>query len=303
MKRLALVLLLAAGPAAAGPAAPPTENVTVTGARSRQVLEKFVESVTTASRITGKLARWQDGVCPVTAGLAPRFAAFISQHIKDVAAKVGAPAAARTDCKVNIEIVFTTTPQALISNVRARHRALLGYYDNEDQLDRLATVSRPIQAWYTTATRDLRGKQEVDTGQRAGIGLAVPCAFCPGGTVYLPNATAASVTGSRLGDGLTSSLYHVIIAADPDRIKDYEIGPLADYIAMLALAQVNIPAGCQPLSSIINLLLPGCGEKSVALTDADLGYLRGLYRMSGGRTLRIQQDQIAYQMEQTLAGK
>jgi hypothetical protein len=219
---------------------------------------------------------------------------------------VGAPVAADKNCKGNIDVVFTTAPQKLIDGVRASHPNFLGYYDNESQLDRLATVSRPIQAWYTTTTEDLDGKAEFDSGKTIGMGLEiwVPCPRTPGVClVNLPNARAFQTTGSRLGDGLKSSLYHVIIAADPGKLKDYEIGTLADYIAMVALSQINLPESCQPLSSIISLLTPSCDQKSNALSDADLGYLKGLYRMSGGRTLRTQQDEIAYQMEQTLAGK
>ncbi len=298
--RLAALLLAAAAATAQSP-----ESVTVTGTRDRQVLEKFVEGFTIPSRITGKMARWQDGICPVTVGLAPRFTAFITRRVRDVAAEAGAPVNAGTGCKPNIEIVFTATPQALIDKTRQDHPGFLGYYDNDAQLQKLATVSRPIQAWYTTATQDLHGKIEVDSGKTIGPGLEVwlPCPRVPGVClVNLPNARAVAVTGSRLGDGLRSSLYHVIIVADSGKLLAFEVGSLADYIALLALSQINIPESCQPLSSIVNLLQP-CGQKSSALTENDLGYLKGLYRMGPERTLRTQQDEIAYQMEQALTGK
>lgn len=294
-------LLLAAAATAQSP-----ESVTVTGTRDRQVLEKFVEGFTIPSRITGKMARWQDGICPVTVGLAPRFAAFITRRVRDVAAQAGAPVNAGTGCKPNIEIVFTATPQTLADTIRKDHRGYLGYYDNDTQLERLATVSRPIQAWYTTATQDLHGKVEIDSGKTAGQGLEIwlPCPdrLPPICQAFLPNARADAVTGSRLGDGLRSNLYHVIIVADPNKLPAFEVGSLADYIALLALSQINIPESCQPLSSIVNLLQP-CGQKSSALTENDLGYLKGLYRMGPERTLRTQQDEIAYQMEQALTGK
>jgi hypothetical protein len=298
--RLAALLLAAAAATVQSP-----ESVTVTGTRGRQVLEKFIEGFTIPSRITGKMARWQDGICPVTIGLAPRFAAFITRRVRDVAAQAGAPVNAGTGCKPNIEIVFTATPQALIDRTRKDHPGFLGYYDNDAQLEKLATVSRPIQAWYTTATQDLHGKVEIDSGKTIGPGLEVwlPCPRTPGVClVNLPNARAEAVTGSRLGDGLRSALYHVIIVADPNKLLAFEIGPLADYIALLALSQINIPESCQPLSSIVNLL-GSCGQKSGALTENDLGYLKGLYHMGPERTLRTQQDEIAYQMEQTLSGK
>jgi hypothetical protein len=294
-----LVVMLLTLPAAAQT----PESVTVTGTRSRQVLDKFVESFAAPNRLTGKIARWEDGVCPVAAGLKPDFLNFITQRLKDVAAKAGAPVNDRATCKPNIEIVFTTTPQALIDNVRKQNQAYLGYADNGIQIDRLATVMRPIQAWYTTATRDERNKTVVDSAKPSGIGMRIPCSLCPGGYTYLPNAEGYSVSGSRLGDGLHSALYHVIIVADPAKLVDYEMGAVGDYIAMLALTQLSSLDTCQALPSIVNLLAGGCAQKPEGLTENDAAYLRGLYHMGPGRNLRNQEDEVAYQMDQAFQGR
>jgi len=48
-----------------------------------------------------------------------------------------------------------------------------------------------------------------------------------------------------------SAFYHILIVADPGKLQDHGIGPLADYIAMLALTQVNSLDGCKPLPSIV----------------------------------------------------
>jgi hypothetical protein len=114
---------------------------------------------------------------------------------------------------------------------------------------------------------------------------------------------AVSVTGSRLGDGMRSSLYHVIIVADPAQLKNYEIGSLADYIALLALSQVSGLDTCQALPSIVNMLAPGCTQVTRALTANDLGYLRGLYAMGPGGNLRGQEDAIAFAMQRQLDGR
>jgi len=277
-----------------------TESVTVTGTKSREVLQDFVKSLGAPTRFTGKIARWSDGVCPIVAGLPPGFSKFVVRRVREVAAQAGTPVNNRPGCKPNIEIAFTTEPQALIDNIRRTNVEYLGYHDNASQLETLATITRPIQAWYTTATQDVQGKTEIDTAKKAGIGLQVPCTPCPGGYTYLPNATAVSTTGTRLGDGLRSSLYHVIIVANPNRLKEYEMGSLADYIAMLALAQVSSLDSCQQLPSIVNMLARDCQTRTDALTENDTAYLRGLYRMSADMNLSVQRDQMAYGMEQEL---
>ena len=106
-----------------------------------------------------------------------------------------------------------------------------------------------------------------------------------------------------MGNGLRSVFDQIIIVADLTKLADYEIGALADYISLLALTQLNGLDACQQLPSIVNLLVDGCMQKANALTDNDFAYLSGLYKMGPDRTSRIQQDEIAYQMEQSLKGK
>ena len=288
------------------PVRAPSETVTVTGTRSREVLHDFVQSFAAPTRLTGKIARWMDGICPVAAGLPSGFTNFAIRRLKDVAGKVGTPVDGNASCKPNIEIVFTTTPQALLDNIKKNQSALLGYYDNASQRDRLATVTRPIQALYATATRDLHGKIQVDSSKTMGEGLEVwlPCPITPGVCLmHLPNANAYAVTGSRLGDGLRSSFHHVIVVADPTKLAGTEMGALADYIAMLALTQLESLDTCQQLPSIVNMLAQNCEKKSNALSENDLAYLHGLYKMSPDMAPGIQKDQVSYQMERDLTGR
>jgi hypothetical protein len=118
----------------------------------------------------------------------------------------------------------------------------------------------------------------------------------------LGDARFASVTGNRVSDGMRSALYHVLIVVDPGKLQDNEIGPLADYIAMLALTQLNSLDVCQQLPSIVNILAPGCERKPNGITEDDLAYLRGLYQMSPEKSLVVQRNEIADRMTETMAG-
>ena len=205
-------------------------------------------------------------------------------------------------CRPNIEIVFTTTPQAMADELRKNHKVYLGYAEGPGRADRLAVVSHPIQAWYLTATKDLAGHVEVDSFYNMPI-EPVANLISDLGMGGIGHVGERRVTGGRLKDGLRTVFHHIIIAADPTKLSDYEVGALADYIAMLALAQLSSLDVCQQLPSIINLLSPNCPGAPNALSDSDLGYLRGLYSMSADGNLRMQQDDIAYRMEQHLNGK
>lgn len=165
------LVVLTAGAQAQGSGAARVESVTVVGTRDRQRMEKFIESFAAPTALLGKLARWKTGICPVAVGLRPAAIKFILDRLRKVATDVGAPVDARPRCTANIEIVFTTTPQGLLDNVRKEHSIYLGYASSSSQADRLAAVIRPIQAWYTTQSVDLMGLPKVDSARTVGLGI------------------------------------------------------------------------------------------------------------------------------------
>jgi len=266
-----------------------TESVTVMG--SREAYHTFSRTFATPTEVSGKMARWERRVCPIVVGQNAHYAAFITQHIKYVALAAGAPVAVEPSCRPNIEIVFTTTPQQLLDNVRKEHVAFLGYASNMAQADRLARVRHPIQAWYTTANMDLNGFEKIDNSRTIGLGDSGE---------FAASLMMGNVTGLRMRDGRKSTLYHAIIAIDPAKLLDHEIGGVADYISMLALSQMTTLNQCQPLASIINMLVPGCAAAASELTANDLAYLRGLYRMPLDGNLRMQEDGIGREMAAAL---
>jgi hypothetical protein len=299
-----------AAPAAADrAAAPAVESVTVMATKSRALLEKFAKAFATPTKLTGKIARWESGVCPVTLGQQPATAAIVTQRVKEVAAMVGASVNASSSCTPNIQIIFTTTPQALLDDVRKNDPDYLGYAETSALRDKLATVTRPIQAWYATETIDLNGMRKMDSARRLGTGVtmsnfnafSMPSAG-PGNRdpIYLPDATYAKVTGNRINDGVRSGFNHIIIAVDSTKLLGLKIAPLSDYIAMLALAQLNSLDSCQQLPSIVNMLAAACSQKVDGITTVDLAYLRGLYKMGSDKSALFQQNAIADRMQASL---
>jgi hypothetical protein len=311
---LALPVSAAAQEASTRPAAP-TENVTVTGIKDVQkAVTDFVGTLTVPTKMTGKLARWRAKVCPIVAGLRPSAVKLVTQRVKEVAAQVGAPVDDSEKCRPNIEIVFTTTPQALLDTIFIKYPYLLGDHDNSAQALKLATVTRPIQSWYTTATDDLRGNVQVDGVQTGGVTMDMP--FVPGGggggiqtsatgmvSMNMPGARVTNVTGGRLSDGVSSDFHHVAVVAEPAKLLNFEIGSLADYIALLALSQTPLPDHCMELPTILNLLASGCTAPPKTLTGVDLAYLRALYKMTPTANMSGQRDEVIYQMDKSLGAK
>ena len=81
-----------------------------------------------------------------------------------------------------------------------------------------------------------------------------------------------------------------------------QIGPLADYIAMLALSQTDSFDACQDILSITSLMSPECPGSGMtqALSATDLAYLKGVYEMDPGGSLLTQQSTIAAEIAKAL---
>ena len=140
----------------------------------------------------------------------------------------------------------------------------------------------------------MRGDKLIDS-RNAGVGSAQ-------GNPMQANATSSS--GMRIGDGLHSSYFSGFVVADPGKLVEYEIGTLADHITMLALAQPASASACTELPSILDTTNPTCRKDAPvkALTKADTGYLKGLYKIDMGGGLHVQKTAIASSVKEALAG-
>jgi len=284
------VLLLAGGMHASAEVPAPSETVTVTGTKLRQVFQGFLRDFVAPTTFTGKIARWERRICPLVVGQNSHSTAFITQRIKYVAMAAGAPVNTEASCTPNIEIVFTTTPQALLDNVRKHQVWYLGYAETNAQLDELAKVTRPVQAWYTTETRDANGRRRTDSLILANVNGQAQFEF---------GAEHYAAESSRINNGIKSGFNHVLIVIDSTKLAGQKILPLADYVSMLALTQVNADT-CQHLVSIVNMLATDCDHTEEGLTPFDMAYLQGLYKMIASRGLMFQRNDIASIMADAL---
>ena len=303
-------LVLLALPAQAQPAAS-ADSVTVTGAKEAAIA-KFVETRAAATRFAGKIARWQARICPMTYGIPPNYAKFVTEKLKQVARDAGAKINVDPACKINIQIVFTTSPQALMDNIRKEHPVYLGYHDSATQAEQMTTLKRPVHAFYTTQTADYRGQRQIDSTRPKDTTVTLPgiAILAPDGsaisqpmvTMQMSGASTVSVSGTRfLGDGIQAEFNHIVIVVDTTKVTELEMGTLGDYIAMLALSQPERFDACQDLPSITNLMItPACEASTTvtAISQHDLAYLQGLYKMQIAGSLTVQKSQIRYQMKQ-----
>jgi hypothetical protein len=121
--------------------------------RTEKALDNFIIGHAAHSPFLGKIARWKTSNCPMTVGLPDKFNLFITQRIIQLAMAAGAPLVSNGTCRPNVVVLATPEPQKLMDFVRQKRPALLGFH-YRSQAERLATMTLPVQARYSTATED-----------------------------------------------------------------------------------------------------------------------------------------------------
>jgi hypothetical protein len=258
----------------------------------------FVSSHSAPTRMLGQLARWADPICPVTIGLSPGVDAFVSGRIAEIATEVGGPNSKRPGCKPNLEVLFTSDPQALVDKVARKQGEILGYHE-ASEARAISRVRHPIQAWYLTGVENDKGQRSVDVSEnKMASELAVT--QMNGGLQAMEQLSRSppGCPGSHFTQCRSGLFVNVLIVADAKALDGRPIGPIADYIGLLALSQSASLDGCDTLPSILDLLSSGCGSrgKPDQLTDADTAYLKALYRTNLDTNLSVEKNQIADNM-------
>jgi len=254
---VATVLILAPRAGAQTPTATPpqdtVEEITVLGLRDK-IINDFVRSY--ARPVPSGLhqfARWKSAVCPRTEGVASFQASLIANRIISVADNVGVGGKPKDGCQPNVWVFFSSEPQKIMDEIREKGSWLLGFH-YQNQAKQVATISHVAQAWYATMTEDLRGKTTNDDGGRS---TRSTCTNLSGTSCFQDEAGPfISGTGSLLGTGGRSLFSSVLIVIDSNKIKGVPIAAIADYVAMLALAQTDKFDECRVLPSILATCLP-----------------------------------------------
>jgi len=285
---------------------PPAETVTVLGVRKSDekafmdTISQFVDQHSARDRKSGLLVRDAPlGVCPVTLGLPDDYDRYVTGRVIAVAKQVGAGAQDIAKCHANIEIIFTNDPQGLVNSLSDLTRGrILGFHFVHEKKS-LVHFYRPIQAWYVTGTKD-------DASAKARVigrdGVADSSRF----KTHIDNAYGSGPytgTGSRIPPANSSQIVNALIIADLTKTAGSETGPVADYVALLALSQPQSLDGCNDFPSILDIMSTACAsrDKPDALTSEDMAYLKALYAVDITTSGQRGSENVAKEMNVNLA--
>jgi hypothetical protein len=121
-----------------------------------------------------------------------------------------------------------------------------------------------------------------------GLAIEVPAgrtcaaAFCP------PQVTVEGA--SRIHNGTIDVLWDVIIIVDATKLTGTTWQQLADYLAVVSLAQINPKTDPAEFDSILNLFSNPAAYSG--LTDWDRSYLKAIYTFDQERVTPLQRNEI-----------
>jgi hypothetical protein len=235
------------------------------------------------------LVRWNKPVCPLVAGIPADQGEFIlhriSQAVRDAGAQLD-----DEECKPNFHVVLTPEPEQLLDLWRKRAPKLYGMTPPA-QVRRILGKPRPIRAWYNVWDQCGDG---VDTGTTIGgdrnFGLT---AMTPYGTGCLLD--------SRLTFTRVQSISSVLVLVDLDDTKEIKLGPLADYISIVGLTDVDLDGNWGDEPTILRLFAASGDAASQKMSIWDRAFLKALYETS--HTARHQRTEIARHMVRDFMGR
>ncbi|MGZ3275994.1 MAG: hypothetical protein ACXU82_13580 [Caulobacteraceae bacterium] len=259
---------------------------------------RFVEkNVAIGNPEIDQVTRWRGPVCVQVVGLVPNQNEQIQARIAEVAKAVDLRVG-KAGCHANIEVVFTDKPQAVMDTVYNRREYMLGY--NHRHLGyRLKTVARPIQAWHVTAT--VGGWGWGGYGVDYGPGqMTLHSEVIDDPDNHPPNGCGESPAFTSCLQGVFKNVFVVV---DNKFLGDNSLGLVADYLAMVTLAQPNSLDGCNEFPSVIDLFAKaGCPDRETpeGLTPADAAFLTSLYLTDPEKKRRFAENDIANRMAKIL---
>lgn len=246
------------------------EDVEVTGRSLDSMIRDFVVEVAEPNRDRA-LARWNGRVCIGVANLRGEAARYIADRVSTVAADIGLEVGTR-GCTPNILVVATDDAGALTQIlVRERRRAFrmggAGMDRGGAALRDFTGTDRPVRWWQMSMPTDS------ETGDRA-VRIPGDCtAACINAADFAPKIEVFAM--SRLSTQIVENIVRTIVVVDVDQVAHLSTLQLADYIAMVSLAQIDPDADTSTYASILNVFDDPDGSRS--LTDWDQAYLGGLY--------------------------
>jgi hypothetical protein len=249
----------------------------------KPVVSQFVGSVITHV-FDRSLARWHTPICPLVAGLPRERGEFVLARVSQNVTAAHAPLATE-HCRANLFIVLADQADGLLTRWYARDRRMFDTSSGVGALQRFLATPRPVRVWYNASIRSDDGVPLTsDALPTSSMGLAAA-----GVNDYATNRIRL---GSHLERGAVRALSSVIVVVDTSFLARVNMGQLADYVSMVALAEARLDAPTPPAPTILTLFRPTATAAPQALSAWDQALLKSLYTTDQSSVMQQTQMEV-----------
>ena len=239
--------------------APPTavDDVVVSGQRLDKAVTQFVAGVTRPPPGHGP-ARWMNKICVGVVNLQPMAAQTVIDRVAEAAASIDIESEP-PDCEPNILIIATSDADNLANALTERsplafRPGYAGASQSRRALENFRTSSAPVRWWH----------------------VSMPVTRSGAPAVRLPGGLAPMIPGSgRLTTEVTNRLLRSFVILDIPKMDGLNYQQVGDYVAMVALVQLNPDADTTGFDTILNVF--DQPTQMTGMTEWDHSYLNSLY--------------------------
>lgn len=251
------------------------EDIVVEGRRLQDATEDFVRTVGAPASNRG-LARWRNGVCVGVANLQTDTAQYIADRVSTVAQDLGLTIGA-PGCNPSILIVATAdgdafTPAFVASRPRLFRVGGAGMDRGAQALKRFETNGRPVR-WWTISVPVDENTGAIAVRMPGSVNGDADNGADKNAMLYGPNIQTQAA--SRLTTQIVDDAKRAFVIVDVSKTSALSLAQLADYIAMVSLAQIDPDADTSGYATILNVI--AAPDQTEGLTNWDKAYLQGLY--------------------------
>ena len=288
----ALAAILAAAPlnaqigvrASSSTSASTDNEVIIVQGQKKQIAQALRELIKPSGGAE-QLARFEDDVCPLVAGMPRDWTAVMTRMIRDNVVAVGGKVG-KAKCSINAVVIFIDQPLEL---VKALAEAEPGFFSmTPRELTYFTAAQRPVTSWHVTDTRDRDGKELASMGSMT--------AGSAGGSVPTDAKIVRQASASRLYSNIREDMLTGFVVVDRQATVGKSLRQLADLATMHLLLDVKQDVGAKDSGSILSLFEPRQADVTAprSMSRFDRGALAGFYtQRENNRTAAQQRNNIA----------
>lgn len=264
------------------PASADEPDIVVTAPEVEAAARAFANEVSAPPSREDQLSRFERRVCAGVVGMGQRQGQFlvdrISQRALEVGLVVGEPG-----CLANVLVLVTADATGVARQIVEDERYLMANYGVQENLSTrgaealqdFVNTPRPVRWWHVSQT-------ETDGGEVLGHTNPLGRTVSPTQQEFrgVEVSRPSTLGFGRLSRETRQSLRNVVVIVDAQRVGSTRLDALADYVAMVALAQTEPGADTAAYDTILNLF-SDTPAGHAGMTEWDLAYLQGLYAGRG----------------------